>query len=205
MSRKLTLLEIEKYNELMHTKWNQVHKYGDPTDDEKNICIRLRNTKSKKYQNKIKNTIITSDDQPTHLFPYSISYMLNYEITINPDPKIFLSHICGKPKKGKKKKNRNKAYKCINGYHIVEESQKENNKRKKCHNRINKYYNKYYSQTGYIGRLFVKDTINVNLISLYDEKGQKRSKKMRKEAAINEAKGACNHNPPCFINWHKIE
>ena len=202
MSRKLHSSEIQKLNQLMNAKWKQVYKYGDPKADQKDLCIRLRNTKSSKYQSKVKNRIITTDDQPIYLFPYSINFMLTNEKTINPDPNLTLSHVCGKPKKGKKNMC---AYKCMNGSHIVEESQYENNKRKKCHTRINKYYRKHYSQTGYIGQLFVKDTIDINLISVYDEKGKKRNNKDRQQAAINEAKGACTHDPPCFINWHKIQ
>ena len=58
MSRKLTQIEIAKCNKLLNTIWKNVYKYCDPKDgnDEKNACIRLKNTSNKKYK-KIKNTI----------------------------------------------------------------------------------------------------------------------------------------------------
>ena len=195
MSRKLTATEIEQCQALFDTIWKHTYKYGDPNKDEKNACIRLRNTNNKKYKNKIKNKI-TKEMHPTHLYPYIVGYMLKHEITMDPASRLTLSHICGKPKKSKKQRKNMSSHKCMNGCHIILESQHENNKRKICHGRINKYYNKHYSQSGYIGRLYVKDTIDVNIMSVIEIDG--------KQVMTNDVNKICKHNPKCFVSWNKI-
>lgn len=118
---------------------HSVRRYGDGKSN--NNCLRVQDSNRRK---KSKN----------HVRPYALAFTAYHGYCIDGGNISCHSHQCGTP--------RSVHSICINGRHILEQSQKDNNKRQRHHNLIRKYegeFRRKYPNKRRVGPLYVDDVL----------------------------------------------
>ena len=150
---------------------SNVHEYGKSNDP----CLRVKHP-----NDTFQHTI--NENEVVRLYTYSVGYIYAHRVyphKYNDDVQI--SHYCGNPV------NRKRSL-CIQGTHMTLESRTDNIARKKCHNYIRKFANRYKKIKS---NSFTKGKINVQDINDMLNESEK----------YHECHCSTKH---CFISYGKL-
>ena len=182
MTTTLTINEKKQVDKIYTKLVKKSIKYGNTNKNRIfDPCLRVRNMTN----HKIKNRTWKS---------YGVGFMKEYGYLPTTDNKLEISHICGQPK--------SKLSKCIQGSHMKLELQNVNKKRKKCHQYIRKYVNKFKPQPNrhneYQHVTRTKGSLTVKQIN-------EILRKINKKIDMKKPRHKCTHyKNPCFINFGEI-